>query len=501
MIEDKDPRLERALNRIETELLVPQFIIEATKLLVSRYLILDEEALEFWENDTEEFQNEADQDQWEFNRRMCAEKLLIVLVSRNKAVLCPMLCDTLKSLPPLSPSSSKEEIILKEAVYCAIGVNSHDLVDYLDFDDWLLNSLAAESKISVSGDHLIKRRIATTISKWVGVKSDKQNRGLVYEILLFYLQQEDVAVRLATVASLHVVLDDFDFETTCFNPFLNQFTSCFMQLLGDVDEFDSKLKIIDCLAVVIERMEGQILPSISPLLQILPELWTRSEGQNMFRASIVAIIAKLVKTLRQESPQLAPMVIPVLQASLDVSNPGHLHLFAEGLDLWLATMQNAPSCSSDLLNFIPSAIAFLEIGNENLKKILHILEAYIVLAPLDTLQRYAEPLFLGIVSKLGSLTAEASHSTLRLIDLTLQSCHAASCTPALFQILVSKGVLARMIQVVLGEESDLNVIIVGFLMVIHRVAIYDAAGLLNCISLQGGDLALQRFVDVNLEKV
>ncbi len=41
----------------------------------------------------------------------------------------------------------------------------------------------------------------------------------------------------------------------------------------------------------------QILPSIAPLLNILPELWNRSEGQNLFRSSIVSIVSKLVKVI------------------------------------------------------------------------------------------------------------------------------------------------------------------------------------------------------------
>jgi hypothetical protein len=357
-----------------------------------------------------------------------------------------------------------------------------------------------ESKVDVQGSNIIKRSITVVISNWIGVQSSKIYRGIVYEILLFYLQQSDIVLRLSSVSALQIVLDDFDFEMATFAPFLNHYISSFMKLLEDVDEFDSKLKIINCLIVIIERMEGQIFPYITPLIEILPTFWGNSEGQNMFRASIVSIIAKLVKTLRGESYQLIHMVLPVLHTSLDVSSPGHLHLFEEGIDLWLATLQNAATCTPELLNFIPAAISFMEIGNENLRKILHILEAYIVLTPLDTLRAYADPLFIGVSSKLGNFTAEASRSILRLIDLTLQSCQQASCFPALFQVIVGKGVLMKMMNVVLvGEE--LNTIIIGFLMVLNRIAIYDAAALLSNVIQQGGDAALDRYLDVILEKV
>jgi hypothetical protein len=65
--EDKDPRLEQVLSLLEINLFTPSFVISALKLLLSRYLILDQDALLNWENEAEEFVQEAESDHWEYN--------------------------------------------------------------------------------------------------------------------------------------------------------------------------------------------------------------------------------------------------------------------------------------------------------------------------------------------------------------------------------------------------------------------------------------------------
>ncbi|KAJ3362561.1 Importin-11 [Kappamyces sp. JEL0680] len=504
--EDRDPRLDSALVVLETSLFTPQFVVGMAKLLVTQYLPLDHESMLLWANEPEEFVQEEESDHWEFNLRACAEKLLIVLFSKNRAILCPYLIEVLTSLPQRGDWSgvngadaSLEAVRFREAVYCATGICAHDLYDYLNFDDWLNGRLLGESQIKDENWTIMRRRIAIVVSSWVGIKSSKGNRHTIYQMLLSFLQpEEDLVVRLTSVTSLRVVLDDFDFEVAVFAPFLSRVTDCFMRLLGDVDEFDSKMKIINCLIVVIERMEGQILPSVTPLLQILPDLWMRSDGQNLFRSSIVTIVAKLVKTLRGESQQLHPMVIPILQESLDTTKPGHLYLLEEGLELWLSTLQNAAGCSHELLHLLPAGISLLEYGTESLKRVLHILEAYIVLSPLQTLQLYAEPLIDAITRMLGTLTVNASNALLRLVDIMLQSCQSAGVFPSLLQIMYTKGLFTRLLTVVLAGE-EMNIIVVGFLMVLSRMMVYDAGSVLQILH-ASGEGAVDRFLDVLIEK-
>ncbi len=99
-----------------------------------------------------------------------------------------MLIEALNSLPPLSTSSTKDSILLKEAMYCAIGINAHYLTDAFPLDEWLRNVLLMESKVDVQGSNIIKRSITVVNSNWIDVQSSKIYCAIVYEILLFYYQ-------------------------------------------------------------------------------------------------------------------------------------------------------------------------------------------------------------------------------------------------------------------------------------------------------------------------
>lgn len=193
------------------------------------------------------------------------------------------------------------------------------------------------------------------------------------------------------------------------------------------------------------------------------------------------------------------MVIPILKESLDISKPGHLYLLEQGLDLWLATVQNSNGVSIDLVNLLPAAIQLLELGTENLKKVLHILECNILLAPSEILNLFADPLLTQICGLLGTLTANASNSLLRLIDITVQACYDANCFPALIQLMYSKGLFTKLLTTILSG-TELGVIVVGFLMIMSRMAIYDANSVMQIMHTGGGNDAIERFLDVFLEK-
>jgi hypothetical protein len=51
------------------------------------------------------------------------------------------------------------------------------------------------------------------------------------------------------------------------------------------------------------------------------------------------------------------------------------------LDLWLAILENTVECTPLLFNLVPAAIGLLEFGTETLKRVLRIIESYILLVP------------------------------------------------------------------------------------------------------------------------
>jgi hypothetical protein len=203
------------------------------------------------------------------------------------------------------------------------------------FDIRIINKLALESQTNSKEHSIIRRRISWLIGKWIVVKASNTVRPIIYDILLTLLKPEqDIVVKLTAVSDLRICIDDFDFISEQFQPYLPQTLHSFMSLLDDVDEFENKLKILNCLIAIAERMEGlflitylgQIVPFISTIIQVLTDLWSRSEGQNIFRTSIVTILTKLIIALRSESHQLHHVVLPILKQSLDTTNVSYFYI-------------------------------------------------------------------------------------------------------------------------------------------------------------------------------
>ncbi|KAJ3274383.1 Importin-11 [Terramyces sp. JEL0728] len=335
---------------------------------------------------------------------------------------------------------------------------------------------------------VLRRRIADLIGHWVGVKSAKEKRSVLYEAIISLLVPgEDIVVRLRATSNLLKLIDDFDFDPAQFVPYLPTVIENFKDLLDAVDEFDSKITIINCLIAITERLEGQAIVAMGPLFSVIHSLWLRSEGQNMFRTSIVKILTKFVKTLRGESYQMYEMVAPILQESLDTSNPGHVYLFEEGLELWLATMQNCARPHQGLLNLVPIAVGLLELGTETLKKVIHILEAYIVVCPQEVFQSYITPIISTVCRILENVSAPAVSALLKMVDLVLQSANNTNCTAALFNVIYSTGFFNKAVSVVLMGE-DLSVVIIAFMMVLARMVLYDPNSVIRTLESGGQDI-------------
>ena len=73
-----------------------------------------------------------------------------------------------------------------------------------------------------------------------------------------------------------------------------------------------------------------------------------------------------------------------------------MYLFEDALELWDESVKNAPTEVKEqepltgpeysFMGLFPKAIACLELGSENLKKILKIIESYLILDPIGIMQ-------------------------------------------------------------------------------------------------------------------
>jgi hypothetical protein len=225
------------------------------------------------------------------------------------------------------------------------------------------------------------------IGKWVNVNISKAARPVVYTVMLHLLRPEEhLAVRLAAAQNLKACIDDWDFEPATFAPYLEQSVHGLRLLMGEVEEADSRMKILYCMSMIVERMEEHIAPYAQHIIELLPPLWQAAENQNLLQSAILVIMTKLVESLKSQSSGLHSLVMPLIRLSVDPSQEAHIYLMEDGFELWLATLKTALHSTDELLSLVPAAVALLSEGMDHMKTMLKILQSYLLLDAARTFQ-------------------------------------------------------------------------------------------------------------------
>lgn len=112
----------------------------------------------------------------------------------------------------------------------------------VNFDQWFSTTLTQELKVKGDNYRVIRRRVAWLIGQWTGVKLSPELRPALYAVTLPLLQgDEDMAVRLTASNTLKLAIDDFEFNTDQFLPFLEPSFALLFTLLKEAHECDTKV--------------------------------------------------------------------------------------------------------------------------------------------------------------------------------------------------------------------------------------------------------------------
>ena len=142
---------------------------------------------------------------------------------------------------PVDPNDLRA-ILLKDAVYNAVGLAAFNLYDEVDFDQWFSTTLRQELKLRGTNYRIIRRRVCWLIGQWAGVKLSPRHKPELYRLMLESLSpEEDLSVRLAASNALKSAIDDFNFNSDEFVPFLEPAFSMLFTLLKEVNECDTKV--------------------------------------------------------------------------------------------------------------------------------------------------------------------------------------------------------------------------------------------------------------------
>ncbi|RDW82682.1 ARM repeat-containing protein [Coleophoma cylindrospora] len=374
----------QAVNFLKTQLLTNELVAEIANVIVTKFFVFRQVDLEAWEEDEDEWEirEEGGGDTWEFEVRPCSEKLFMDLVINFKHLLVQPLLGFFNSVAG-APTGN---VVTKDAVYTAMGLSAAVVFQDFDFDSFLTNTLVNDVQQTGPGYKVLRRRIAILIGQWITIKVSQVNRPLVYQIFQHLLKSEDQTndhvVRVTAARQFKAVVDDFAFNPEQFLPYAADILGRTMALLQEVENTETKMAILDTIRMIAVRLEHHVSPFADQIVSILPGLWEASGEEHLLKQAILTLMATLVSSMKEQAQRYHPMILPLIQRAVEPGSEMQVYLLEEALDLWTTILAQSPQpASADVLALAEHIFPLLEIGSDNLRIVLGIVESYIILAP------------------------------------------------------------------------------------------------------------------------
>ncbi|XP_043263596.1 importin-11 isoform X1 [Colletes gigas] len=416
----EDP-MDRA-HQLKQKFFTPEMLTEICSRLVTHYFLLTPSDLELWDTDPENFFVDDGGESWKYSLRPCTVSVFLAFFHQFKEVCASVLVELMqRHHQPVDPNNL-HAILLKDAVYNAVGLAAFDLYDEVNFDQWFSTTLKEELKIRSNNYRIIRRRVCWLIGRWTSVKLSAELRPELYELMVEVLSpDEDLGVRLAASDALKLAIDDFQFNPEEFSPYLESAFSLLFSLLKEVKECDTKVHVLYVLSFMIERTGSEINPYVGVLSSYLPTLWQQSEEYNLLRCAIITTLIHLEKALGPGSVILEPLIVGVVAFSCDVNQDDHVYLLEDGLWLWLALLQNAPVATPAIMDLARNMPALLEQSTEHLTLCLYVVQAYIILNPQEFLSQRGAVIVETLRSIMGDLRVDGLLLTLVVFETCMRA--------------------------------------------------------------------------------
>ncbi|KAI0320679.1 ARM repeat-containing protein [Amylostereum chailletii] len=453
----------------EANVLPEEFVRTAVTFLVTRFMPLRPTDLEGWLLDPEEWVNVEDKDdqQWEFEIRPCAERVLMTFSAQYPQYTNPLLAEAFKNAN-VQPPDGLDAILQKESVYCAVGRCARRLMDSVDFSGWL-DIATVEAQNPDPNYVILKRRIVWLIGRWLADDCASTQDVRIWQILVHLLTNRDQGtevVRLTAASALKQCVDVLTFEPDVFTPFLVAVLPELVHLMDEVESLESKRKVNDCLNTIISRVEGKIAPFVSLITDPLPQLWLQAGSDFMFKNSLLTTLTDLVTALGENSGPLSAIVVPLVQEGL---SPG----FAVQLDdhtfkLWMAALRHATTLQGynggqGLIDLFPLLVSLLSQNLDVLGKITSILESYFLLGANES---YSAALFSAFLQALQVAFGPNVKGLLGALELLFQHANASIYVEALH----TSGLFAYFIKSAINDKLDVQCL-TTIIFVVARIAL------------------------------
>ncbi|KAM3216974.1 importin-11 isoform X1 [Capsicum annuum] len=429
-----------------TSLLPTNRVVLLCNVLIRRYFVLTASDMEEWYQNPETFYHEQDSVLWSEKQRPCAEALYIVLFENYSQLLGPVVVSILQEAMNGCPSAVNEitpALLLKDAAYGAAAYIYYELSNYLSFKDWFNGALSLELTNDHPNMRIIHRKVALILGQWVSEIKDDTRRA-VYCALIRLLQDNDLCVRLTACRSLYFHIEDATFNE---NEFLDLLPVCWdlcFKVVDEVQEFDSKVQVLNTISVLIARVT-EVTPYANKLMLFFQKAWEESSGESILQIQLLTALKNFVVALGYQSPKSYGMLLPILRSGINKTSPDEL--LEDCMQLWEATLINAPSMVPELLGYFPCLVEILERSFDHLKVATNIIEDYVILGGREFLSLHASSVAKLLDLVVGNVNDRGLLSVIPVIDILVQ------CFPMEVPQLLSSS-LQKLIITCLTEGDD-----------------------------------------------
>jgi len=432
--------------------------------LIKLYLPLTASELREWHDNPEGFVADNSSGSWEDQLRGIAETLLLAFLEVNREPLAPAIMDALKAADEACPAGAVEslvaaggeavcgvprDVLLKEAVYNAVGVGSHELFDYIQFADWFSGTLVKEAADRCPAAKPLRRRAVLLIGSWVNKLGG--HWPTAYQVVEAALGDEDVVLKLAAIDTLRAMVDDWDFKE---DAFLQHIPGCMQHLvtfLGQADENDTQLKVFSLITLIIERVGQSMRPYIPGMLSLLPQVWHQSDGNALLRIQVMFALQEIVNILGNDSTGAYDVLLPVLGIATDMTQPDEVNLLEDGLALWLIALRNAPQSHPSLLQLYPNLHQVMARSTEHIRVACQITISAILLGGQSFLAQYGSAVVAILTDTIGAVNERGMLYLLPVLE-TIITCFPQEAPTYL------EGALTKLLALTLGGGESTSVV-------------------------------------------
>lgn len=447
-----------AVDKLSGEFFTPAVVQQLCDLIINWYLLLKPSDLESWLLEPEEWCNEEMASSWEYQIRPCAENFFQDVMKYFSNDLSDYILNKISN-----GLNGNQNILVKDSTLCCFQLSSDSIADKVNFNQLLTEIFIPMALQNAQvEDKIIKRRICLIIGQWVRIDCSDSSKIEIYKLLLTLLSTDDQAhdqvVKLSSIQCLRVMTDDWDFNKRSFEPFLSSFIENSIKFLDQLAFTESKLYILQTLAVIIERCNPLInYQTLLSLSSIIPKYWqiSESEQENILKNSLIRILKNLVISLNENSTATHEIAFPLVESCCKGDSANYQLLSEDAFELWLSIVQFYPKNQAPNDQLI-GLFGMIEFGLMNLTEvlplILSIIRSYALLSPELFTNESTTNVFRILSGYLGTMRDDSFGVFISLMDiLFLQN----SNNELFLRLIVETGLINSMISFVLDDSQSI----------------------------------------------